>query len=118
LITETSDPRLSFVAAGRATAAEGQVYAQSEQLAQILAVLARQFDHVILDLPAVLGSKAAVPLARHADVVGLVVRHGVTSEGQARAALERLTHVTVAGVILNRASSSIPGPIRRRLANW
>jgi Mrp family chromosome partitioning ATPase len=57
-------------------------------------------------------------LARLADATVLVVRHGVTTEAQVRAALDRLASVHVAGVVLNQATSKIPRPLRRRLANW
>jgi Mrp family chromosome partitioning ATPase len=118
LCCETADPRLTYVDAGVASQAEGQVFARSEQLAQVVAALARHHDRLILDLPPVLASTAATPLARMADAVVVVVRHGVTTESQVRATLDRLSNIDVAGVVLNRASSKIPGPLRRRLANW
>jgi hypothetical protein len=118
LLYETTDPRLTYVAAGEATEAESQVFARSEQLPQIIATLARHHDSLILDLPAVLGSSIAVPLSRQADAVALVVRQGVTSETQVRAALERLSNIPVAGVVLNRTSSKIPRVLRRRVAAW
>ncbi len=115
---ETGDPRLTFVPAGSATTAEAQVFARSEQLSQIIGTLARQHDRLILDLPPVLASSAALPLARQANAVGVVLRHGVTTEAQVRAVIERMDEIQIAGVILNRTSSKIPGPLRRRLANW
>jgi Mrp family chromosome partitioning ATPase len=118
LLYETTDPRLTYVAAGEATEAESQVFARSEQLPQIIASLARHHDSLILDLPAVLSSSIAVPLSRQANAVALVVRQGVTGETQVRAALERLSNVQVAGVVLNRTSSKIPRVLRRRIAAW
>jgi hypothetical protein len=118
VVFDTADPRLTFVSAGSASAAEGQVFARSEQLAQIIGLLARQYDRLILDLPPVLGSSAALPLARHADAVAIVVRHGVTTEAQVRQLVERLGQIQIAGVVLNRTSSKIPRPLRRRIASW
>ena len=118
IILETDDPRLTIVSAGAATAAEGQVFARSEELAQIIKVLERHNDRLILDLPPVLVSPAAIPLARLADAVALVVRHGVTTEAQVRTAVDRLGQIPSAGVVLNRTSSKIPRPLLRRLSNW
>jgi Mrp family chromosome partitioning ATPase len=118
LVFETNDPRLSYVAAGPASVAESQVFAHSEQLSQIITSLARHYDHVVLDLPAVLASSLTIPLVRQADAVGLVVRHGVTTEAQVRAALERLANIPLAGVVLNRTSSKIPRLLRRRMTTW
>jgi Mrp family chromosome partitioning ATPase len=118
LLFETNDPRLTYVAAGVATSAEAEVFARSEQLPQIIAALARHHDRLILDLPPVLASGGGVPLTRLADSMVLVVRHGVTTEAQVRAALNRLGTDRVAGIVLNQASSKIPRPLRRRLASW
>jgi Mrp family chromosome partitioning ATPase len=109
---------MRYVAAGEATAAEAQVFARSPQLARIVAALARHHDLLVLDLPPVLPAGGAVPLAHLADAVLLVVRHGVTTEAQVRATLDRLESVPVAGVVLNQMTSKIPRPLRRRLANW
>ena len=118
IILETDDPRLTIVSAGAATAAEGQVFARSNELSQIINVLERHNDRLILDLPPLLTSSAAIPLARLADAVGLVVRHGVTSDTQVRTALDRLGGVPTLGVVLNRASSKIPRSLQRRLSSW
>jgi Mrp family chromosome partitioning ATPase len=118
VMLETEDPNLTLVPAGRATPAEGQVFARSERLAQVLTILQRHTDNLILDLPPVLVSSAAIPLARLAGSVALVVRQGVTTDAQVRAALDHLSPIPSAGVVLNRASSRIPRPVLRRLASW
>ena len=94
------------------------MFARSERLAQVLTVLERHTDHLILDLPPVLVSSAAIPLARQAGSVALVVRQGVTTDAQVRAALDHLSPIPSAGIVLNRASSRIPRPLLRRLASW
>jgi Mrp family chromosome partitioning ATPase len=118
VMVETDDPSLTLVPAGAATPAEGQVFARSERLAQVLTVLERHTDHLILDLPPVLASSAAIPLARQAGSVALVVRQGVTTDAQVRAALDHLSPIPSAGIVLNRASSRIPRPLLRRLTSW
>jgi Mrp family chromosome partitioning ATPase len=118
VIYETADPGLSVVVAGHATPAEGQVFAHSDRLSQILQMLERHHDRLILDLPSVLGASASIPLARRAGSVALVVREGVTTESQVRVAIERLGDVPSLGVVLNRASSKIPRPLLRRISTW
>jgi Mrp family chromosome partitioning ATPase len=118
ILMETGDPRLTFVAAGSATEAEGQVFARSERLPLIISALERHHDRLILGLPPLLVSSAAVPLARHASAVALVVRQGLTTEVQVRTAMERLGPIPFAGIVLNCATSAIPRPLLRRLSNW
>ena len=115
---QSDDPRLTTVTAGSATAAEGQVFAQSNELARLITVLERHNDRLVFDLPPVLSSSATIPLARQVDAIGLVVRQGVTSDVQVRQAMERLAPVPSLGVVLNRASTRIPRSIQRRLASW
>jgi Mrp family chromosome partitioning ATPase len=118
ILVETNEPHLTLVHAGAANTAEAQVFAQSHELAHIIGVLSRHFDRLILDLPPVLTSSAAIPLAHQAEAVGLVVRFGVTSEAQVKAAMERLGPVPSLGVVLNSASTRIPKSLQRRLAAW
>lgn len=118
VLLQSDDPRLTTVTAGSATAAEGQVFAQSNELARLITVLERHNDRLVFDLPPVLSSSATIPLARQVDAIGLVVRQGVTSDVQVRQAMERLAPVPSLGVVLNRASTRIPRSIQRRLASW
>jgi Mrp family chromosome partitioning ATPase len=80
--------------------------------------LERHHDRLVFDLPPVLVSSAAIPLARHAGGVALVVRQGVTTEAQVRSAYDRLGAIPSLGVVLNRASSNIPPALLRRISNW
>ena len=118
VLLETREARLSYVTAGAATPAEGQVFAHSERLSQVLDTLERHNDRLILDLPPVLASSAAIPLARRAGGIAVVVREGVTTEAQVRSACERLGQIPSLGIVLNRASSKIPRPLLRRISNW
>jgi Mrp family chromosome partitioning ATPase len=118
IIVPSEDRGLTTVSAGSATAAEGQVFAQSNELAHIINVLERHNDRLVFDLPPVLASSATIPLSRQADAIGLVVRQGVTSDSQVRLALDRLAAVPSLGVVLNRASSRIPRGLERRLVSW
>jgi Mrp family chromosome partitioning ATPase len=118
IIVQSDDLQLSTVAAGAATSAEAQVFAQSNELAHVVNVLERHYDRLVFDLPPVLASSASITLARQADAIALVVRQGVTSDTQVRQALERLAPVPSLGVVLNRVTSRIPRSVQRRLAAW
>lgn len=115
VLVPTGNPALSILPAGEATMDEVPVFASSEALSDVLEQLDRRFDHVILDLPALHAASEALTLAAHADSVAVVVRQGVTSESQVKAALEQLHGVPVLGVVLNQYTTSVPSVIRRRV---
>jgi Mrp family chromosome partitioning ATPase len=85
-------------------------------LAQLVDQLELRFDHVVLDVPPILGHGEALTLASLAEAFVLVVRQGVTAEAQVQAALEELHHLVPLGVVLNRASSRVPQRLVHLLA--
>jgi Mrp family chromosome partitioning ATPase len=113
VIVPTSNPRLSLVPAGEVPVARRPALASGQGLADALDELEKRFDHLLLDLPAVLATSEAMNLSQFADAYALVVRQGATSEAQVEAALEEMQGGEVLGVILNRFDSSIPRRIRR-----
>jgi Mrp family chromosome partitioning ATPase len=117
VIVETNIPNLSFVEAGPVARERRSVLANSPQLATAIATISDRFDHVIFDLPAVLLTSDALTLARNSDAVAIVVREGVTSSAQVKAALDELRGIVSLGVILNRCNSHIPARIRRLIAD-
>jgi Mrp family chromosome partitioning ATPase len=108
VLIPTQGWNLSLLPAGPASPAERPVFAKSPALAKMLDELQLRFDHVVLDVPPVLGNGEALTLASLADAFILVVRQGVTAEVQVQSALEELAHLDPLGVVLNRASSSVP----------
>ena len=89
--------------------------ARSEQLDQLVDDLRQQFRHVVLDLPPVLVGSEGVTAMRLADAHVLVVRHGVTSIKQLRAAHELIGHTESLGVVLNQVRTYTPPP---PLSRW
>jgi Mrp family chromosome partitioning ATPase len=116
VLVQTANPRLWVAPAGQATISERPVLAKSERLATVLDELDARFDHLILDLPAVLKNGEALTLASHSEMCVLVVLHGVTSDSYVRAALADLAELHVLGVILNKAKTAIPERILRLVA--
>jgi Mrp family chromosome partitioning ATPase len=94
------------------------VLAKSTVLAAILAELAVTYDHVVVDLPAVLTASESLAVASVCDAVALVVRQGVTSETQVTEAIEALGDKSVIGVVLNAITSKTPRAILRRIPIW
>ena len=74
------------------------------RLAALLAQLAGQFDHVIIDTPPILGFTDARILAAKADQVLLLVKWNRTPASVVGAAMEvlRLCNARVTGVVLNK----------------
>mgnify|MGYP003903333697 CR=1 FL=1 len=110
-------PQLSILPAGRLEQYERPVVARSQGLRDVLDDLASQFDHLILDIPALLATSDAVPLASNGTMTCLVVRQGVTGIEDVRPALDKIQHLPLAGVILNRVRISTPGPLVRLFAD-
>ena len=82
--------------------------ARSDELTLLLTQLADQFDHLLLDTPAILTTSDAIPLASQADGCCVVVRQGVNTSSLVGIALKELDHLAMLGVILNRAAHHTP----------
>lgn len=116
ILQPTNNPQLWFAPSGQAPISSRSMMAESPKLDGLLDELENTFDHLILELPAVLVSSDALTLARLCDAFALVVHQGVTTESQVREALNELATVVSLGVILNRYSSRIPKRLRRLLS--
>jgi Mrp family chromosome partitioning ATPase len=116
VLIPTQGWKLSLLPAGPASPAERPVFAKAPALAKLLDELQLRFDHVVLDVPPVLGHGEALTLASLAEAFILVVRQGVTAEVQVQSALEELRHLLPLGVVLNRASSAVPQRLVHLLA--
>lgn len=104
----TGWPNLTVLPAGRADADKRPVLARGQALRDTLTQLEAMFDYIILDLPAVLATSDAVPLAGLADGICLVVRQGLTPDSDVKAALDEIRHLPMLGVVLNQASYATP----------
>lgn len=83
----------------------------SETMRQLLDHAGEIYTHVIIDSPPVLSVTDAVVLAREADAVVLVIRHGKSSKHVVRRARDLLLHsgAPVTGILLNAVNVSSPG---------
>ncbi|HEU4325435.1 MAG TPA: chromosome partitioning protein [Roseiflexaceae bacterium] len=101
-------PNLALLPAGDLPAERRPAAARGAELKARIGQLSRRFEHVILDVPAVLGTSDAIALAALGEACAMVVRQGVTPAASVRAALDEIGHTRVLGVILNRVRISTP----------
>jgi len=82
----------------------------SEVMTQLLKTCAGIYSHVVIDSPPILSVTDGVILARQADAVALVVRHGKSSKHVVRRARDLLARAgaPVTGIILNAVDLSSP----------
>ncbi len=113
VLVATAEPNLMIMPAGIVTVSQRPVLAKSDRLAEVLDELAEHFDHLVLDLPAVLATSDSLALALLCDAYALVVHQGVTTQDQVLDAFDELRGVVTLGIILNRNSTHIPKFLRR-----
>ncbi|GIV88777.1 MAG: chromosome partitioning protein [Chloroflexus sp.] len=109
----TNHTGLWLLPAGVVTLEQRPLLARSPELRTLLDRLGERFDHILLDLPAILQTSDTLALAALANAYALVVRHGVTPITEIRQALSDIEHVPVLGVILNQARIATPRWIHR-----
>ena len=82
----------------------------SEVMAQLLQRCAGIYSHVVIDSPPILSVTDGVILARQADAVVLVVRHGKSSKHVVRRARDLLARAgaPITGIVLNAVDLSAP----------
>jgi Mrp family chromosome partitioning ATPase len=111
-LVHTSDDRLVMLTSGDIPVAARPAMVASSAFADVLKLLTKVFDAVVIDAPPVLKASEATSIVRHAEAAVLVVRQGVTTERQLGTAIDELSGIEL-GLILNRCSTRIPKPLRR-----
>lgn len=115
VIAPTGLSNVAFVPAGRLMQQNRHAMARSQDLRGVLDQLSKRFDHLILDIPAILATSDAVPLAATADVCAVVIQQGVTASSDVRKALDQIDHLNVSGVLLNKVRMSTPASLAKLL---
>ncbi len=114
-ILHSSNPNFSIIPAGRMAIADRPVLARSARLKEILKTLSKQYEHLILDIPALSTTNDAIPLASLGEACILVINHGVTSVDKVRLALDDIDHLKMLGVVLNKVKLSTPSRIMQMI---
>jgi Mrp family chromosome partitioning ATPase len=101
-------PNLALLPAGHINTIDRPAAARSGALRQTIKELSGRFDHLILDVPAILATSDAIPLASLGEGCCLVIRQNVTSTENVRLALDDVQHMPMLGVVMNQAQTAIP----------
>ncbi len=104
----TSLNNLCLLPAGDLNGEEPTRLAHSQTLRNLLIELNERFDHLILDIPAVLATGDSLALSALADQIGLVVRAGVTPTSVVQRAMDDIQHLPVTCVVLNGEKIAVP----------
>jgi len=115
VILRTGWRSLYLLPAGRMPRESRPVVARTPHLKGMLDELSLQFDYMVFDIPAILSTNDSVPLASLGSECCLVIRQGVTTVEDVRLALDEISHLKVAGVILNRVIVETPKLLLRLL---
>jgi len=117
-LMETTYPNLSILPAGNLPLEQRAVIARSSTLEKVIDDLSVRFDHLILDVPAVLATNDAIPLASYGTATCLVVRQGVTSVDSVRRALDDIEHLHMLGTVMNQTNIATPDFLHRLIPQY
>lgn len=111
-LIQTALPNLMLLPAGELSPAQRPAMARSEALKTCIKQLSQRFDHVLLDIPAILATSDSIALASLGSTCCVVIRQGVTPVGSVRRALDDIKHLPVLGVMLNQTHNTLPRWVR------
>ncbi len=115
VIRRTGWRSLYLLPAGRMPRESRPVVARTPHLKEMLEELSQQFDYMVFDIPAILSTNDAAPLASLGSMCCMVIRQGVTTTEDVRFALDEISHLKVVGVVLNRVQIKTPKLLLRLL---
>ncbi|PDW00931.1 CpsD/CapB family tyrosine-protein kinase [Candidatus Viridilinea mediisalina] len=108
VLIKTNLPNLTLMPAGFLPAERRHNIARSGVLRETIEHLSQRYDHLILDLPAMLATSDALALSSLAEACCIVVRQGITRTASVKQVLEYVKEQQVLGIILNQSSFSAP----------
>ena len=107
-LVRTGSPFLKLLPAGHSSPSQRPVMARGSALKSLLDELDERFDHIILDVPAILATSDSIPLASLGSNCCLVIQQGVSAKSNTAQALDEISHLSVLGVVMNRVHLSTP----------
>jgi Mrp family chromosome partitioning ATPase len=116
VIRQMGNTCLYILPAGDIDDAKRPAIARGQGLSNLLDELDIRFDYLILDIPAILSTSAAVPLAGHSQAGCMVIQQGVTPMHDVKLALDEISHMSILGVIINRTNLKTPNSMVKYLA--
>lgn len=115
-IVNSGKPNLAILPAGELSLQERALYSRSTILKETFLELAGRYNHLVLDIPSVLASHDAIPLASLGEACCLVIHQGVTSVTDVKTALNDLDHLPQLGAVMNKFHLNTP-PLIQRFVN-
>jgi Mrp family chromosome partitioning ATPase len=115
-IIRTGWPNYNILPAGVIPPHNRPKVANSHEIREIIIELEDLYDHIILDIPAILATTHAVALASLASASCFVIHQGITHIEDVHQALSEVEHLNMIGVALNRARFSSPRRLVRVIA--
>jgi Mrp family chromosome partitioning ATPase len=115
-IIRTGWPNYNILPAGVIPPHNRPKVANSDEIREIIIELEDLYDHIILDIPAILATTHAVALASLASASCFVIHQGITHIEDVHQALSEVEHLNMIGVALNRARFSSPRRLVRVIA--
>lgn len=116
VILPTARHNLALLPAGKLSRQDRPVISRDPALKRLIDDVGTRFDHLILDIPAILATNDAIPLASLASACCMVIRQGVTRVADAQRALEEIDHLEILGVVLNQVHYSTPARLTRLIS--
>ncbi len=111
-ILHSDMPNFDMIPAGAMPASRRPSTARNIKLPAFLDQLAAEYDHLILDVPAVRMTSDAIVLASLSDACIVVARQGVTSTTSVQQTLDDVKSLKMLGVVLNKVAINTPTWIR------
>jgi Mrp family chromosome partitioning ATPase len=108
----TALPNLTLLPAGSLSPAQRTAMARHDSLKSCIKQLNRRFDHILLDIPAILATSDAIALASLGTACCMVIKQGVTPISHVQRALDDVKHLQLLGVILNQTRNNLPVWVR------
>jgi Mrp family chromosome partitioning ATPase len=115
VILKTHDSNFDFILAGRMKSNRRAVFARSDELKGLIAQLRERYDYVLIDVPAILSTSDAIPLASLSESCCLVIRQGATEIESVKLALDDVVHLDMLGVVMNQVDLKTPDFILRMI---
>lgn len=112
VLIQTDRPNLSLLPAGDLPMSQRPLIARSDRLKECIAELDQRFDHLILDIPAIMFTSDAIALASLGSACCLVVQQGVTPINDVKTGLDEVKHLPMLGVVLNKTHIHTPKWVR------
>ncbi|WP_129631021.1 AAA family ATPase [Candidatus Oscillochloris fontis] len=109
-IIHTNIPTLDLLPAGDIPISRRPATARSASLRDLIARLTEQYDHLLLDVPALRTTSDAIVLAALSSACIVVTQQGTTSITPVQQALDDVKSLTMLGIVLNK--------VRIHMPNW